>query len=58
MFAYFIVETGKYSHKFNNVITCAREARLVSAINRCEVYVVDDNTAEVLSIYLEGLTIE
>lgn len=58
MYTYFIVETGKYSHKFENVLTCEKEARLISAINRCETYVVDNNTAEVLGIYLEGLKME
>lgn len=58
MYKYFIVETGKYSHAFEEVMTCYREARLVSAINRCEVYLVDDNTAEVISIFIEGLQFE
>lgn len=58
MYTYFIVDNGKYSHKFENVSTCKKEARLVSAINRCEIYVVDDETAEVMGIYLEGLKME
>lgn len=58
MYKYFTVENGKYSHAFQKLHTCMNEAKTISAIYRAEVYVVNDDTAEVIAIYDMGLLIE
>lgn len=56
MYKYFIVNNGKYSHAYQNQETCKRDGKYISAMYQCEVYVVDDSTAEVLEMFWGGLS--
>lgn len=58
MYKYFIVENGKYSHAFKSIIDCLTEGKLISAIYRREVYVVNDRTGEIMAIYDTGLRMD
>lgn len=58
MYKYFIVESGKYSHAFQKLYNALSEGKLISAIYRREVYIVNDYTGEVMAIYDMGLRMD
>lgn len=59
MFNYFIYKNNAYSEiTYQSQVTACDQAKLVSAINRCHVGVVDMSTGEVVQMYYSGLAIE